>query len=112
MSRTDIHRPAWVQQHDPLLRHWFVDFHHHEHGPCDLAVFLASPGWTRTRCCRQPSAAAPNLCGCRLCTGQIHRKLARRQERVRWRSARRQLLAMHRGGQDDLDTPPIRRKAW
>lgn len=112
MSHTDIHRPEWVQRHDPHVRHWFADFHHHHEGPCDLDQFLASPGWIRTRCYRQAWRQAPNLCGCQLCTGQAWRKLARRQERGGWRARRQQLLAEHRGGEHDLDVPPIRRKAW
>lgn len=112
MARTDIHRPEWVQQRDPLVRHWFADFHECHAAPCDLDEFLAAPRWIRTRCYRQVWTQAPNLCGCQLCTGQAHRKLARRQERLRWRSIRQELLAEHRSGHRDLDVPPIRRKAW
>ncbi|MFG3301521.1 hypothetical protein [Micromonospora chersina] len=112
MARTDVHRPERVQQLDPHLRYWFTDIHRHGSGPCDLDKFLASPAWNRTRCYRQPSAQAPNLCGCQLCTFQSHRKLAHRQERVAWRSIRRQLLAEHRGNERDLDVPRIRGKAW
>ncbi|MFC4022045.1 hypothetical protein ACFOW4_29475 [Micromonospora sp. GCM10011542] len=112
MTRTDIHRPERVQQRDPLMRHWFTDTHEHGRGPCDLDEFLASPDRIRTRCYRQTSAQAPNLCGCQLCTFQSQRRLGRRQERVAWRSIRRRLLAEHRGGESDLDVPPIRGKAW
>ncbi|MEH0934096.1 hypothetical protein [Micromonospora psammae] len=112
MARTDIHRPERVQQRDPLVRHWFTDVHEHGRGPCDLDEFLAADRWIRTRCYRQASAHAPNLCGCQLCTFQLYRKLAHRQERIAWRTIRRQLLAEHRGGHHDLDVPPIRSKAW
>ncbi|MFF4893436.1 hypothetical protein [Micromonospora chersina] len=112
MARTDVHRPERVQQLDPHLRYWFTDIHRRGSGPCDLDEYLASPAWNRTRCYRKPSAQAPNLCGCQLCTFQSHRKLANRQERVAWRSIRRQLLPEHRGDERDLDVPPIRGKAW
>ncbi|MCM0673167.1 hypothetical protein NCC78_00235 [Micromonospora phytophila] len=112
MARTDIHRPERVQRRDPLVRHWFTDVHEHGRGPCDLDDFLAAHRQIRTRCSRQPSAQAPNLCGCQLCSFQSYRKLAHRQERVTWRTIRRQLLAERRGGHHDLDVPPIRGKAW
>lgn len=110
MSRTDVHRPIRVMQHDPYVRHWFADFHHHTDGLCDLDKFLASPHWIRTNCYRQLWTQAPNVCGCEMCTGQTGRKLARRQERTRWRTIRQALLATV--DLDDVDVPPIRGKGW
>ncbi|WP_431881724.1 hypothetical protein [Micromonospora chalcea] len=112
MSRTDIHRPFRVQMRDPYARHWFAEHHDHSTGACDLDGFLSSATQSRARCYRQPTDACPNLCGCTLCTGRPQRKLARRQERVTWRSARARLLAAARAGERDLDVHPIRAKAW
>lgn len=127
MSRTDIHRPGWVKERDPHLRQQHRVEHDHWHRdhwdpelkrylvrlsvPCDLHLAHAGPGWTWTRC-RYTYVGQQHQCGCKQCTGQDGRKVARRQERARWRAARQRALAEHRGGHRDIDIAPIRRKAW
>lgn len=122
MSRTDVHAPAWVKEHDPAWRREMVADHNHtvsEHWdpqlrrhlvrrlvPCDLPKFLAGANGTR---CRMRYAGGRNVyCGCNLCTGQAGRRLARRQERVRWRSKRQELLAAGREDLDVVDVPRFR----
>ncbi len=89
MSRTDVHRPWRVQVADPYSRHLFYRY----------AVWPWQMGVT----------SIVSLCGCKMCTGQPGRKLARKQERVQWRSVRQELLA---GGRDGYDVPAIRGNAW
>jgi 3'-phosphoadenosine 5'-phosphosulfate sulfotransferase (PAPS reductase)/FAD synthetase len=64
MSRTDVHRPWRVQVADPANRFRIYD----------------SGGW----------GMFPrfNACGCRMCTGQLARKMKRRSERSWWKSQR------------------------
>lgn len=114
MSRTYVHRPIWVMERDPRVRHWFSDFHDHSDGTCDLHVYLAANDWVRTRCYRQPWTQAPNLCGCRLCTGQGGRKRSRRRQRAR---AKRALRETAKYNSADVDTPtdcvgPQRCELW
>lgn len=93
MSRTDIHRPVWVQQLDPFVRHWFTDHHDHEDGICDLGFVLADErNWTRGSCYRLPSAECPCLCGCWMCTGAPWNRARRRGERHEWKRVRTNLL--------------------
>lgn len=94
MSRTDVHRPWWVQLEDPHNRHLLYRY----------------PAWPW----QGGLITFRNLlCGCKLCTGQVDRKLARRQERVEWRATAGWLLAVVRAGErDDLDVPPPSRSAW
>lgn len=133
MSRTDVHAPYRVKARDPGWRDHFTEHHNHaqrvtgatrEPGPpprwvhryeivvrCDLADFLA--GVEDTACSMGYVGRRRNIfCGCRLCTGADGRRLARRQERVRWRSARAALLAALPAERGDVDVPPIRGKAW
>ncbi|MGC5019315.1 hypothetical protein [Micromonospora sp. DT47] len=127
MSRTDAHRPGWVRERDPMLRQEYrVDHNHwlYEHWdpelrrhlvkrliPCDLRECLSAPRtyWTR---CALTYIGGRGQCPCNSCSGRVYRKQARRQERHGWRAKRRQMLAEHRGGNRDLDVPPIRGKAW
>lgn len=51
MSRTDAHRPDWVQLQDPKFKYGVVEFHFHRTGhACDLEPHLPAPrrngGWT------------------------------------------------------------------
>jgi hypothetical protein len=88
MAHTDVHRPWRVQCADPTNRHLIRRY----------GESRGEPLYTSHR----------NLgCGCHLCTGQQVRKLARRQERVQWRTERQRALA-----DPDADLRPIRRKAW
>jgi hypothetical protein len=110
MSRTDVHRPAWVQERDPELRHLFVEYHDHRAGRCDLDVYLSTPGWVRTTCSVRYVGGRNIYCGCHLCTGQPGRRLAHRQERTRWRADRQRLLAARAEDRDGLDVAPF--PAW
>jgi hypothetical protein len=122
MSRTDAHRPYWVQERDPYLRrdfipehrHWFVanwdrDSHHwriRRSVPCDLAEHLTGPGGMNNRCILYPSGRR-NFCSCELCGQQSARRYGHRRERTWWRSTRQLLLATV--DRDDADVPPFRR---
>lgn len=96
MSRTDVHDPNWVKARDPLWRRHFADDHDHSGGaPCDLAAYLADrqTPWDATRCHRQLSTRGRNVsCGCKLCTGQLHRKVTERARRTAWKADRARLL--------------------
>jgi hypothetical protein len=122
MSRTDVHRPAWVQERDHTMRREFVAEHRHtivedydqdsgrwlvrREVPCDLEEHLTGHGWARTRCGLRYVGGRNTFCGCQLCTGRAPRKLARKQERVRWRAERQRLLA-----ETSADPQPSRRAA-
>lgn len=70
VSRTDVHRPWFVQISDPYNRH-----------------LLYTYGWQRA------VAAVRNIgCGCRLCTAHWQRKQLHRAERTRWKKDRARLL--------------------
>lgn len=93
MSRTDVHRPWPVQLADPHNRHLFYRY----------PMFPDS----------MELAPIKNIaCGCTLCTGQHHRKAARRSERTWWKSHRAQTLAAARVDRDDLDVPSFPRHPW
>lgn len=114
MSRTDVHAPYRVKARDPGWRGHFTEYHNHtwrlagghrEPGPpprwvrhwrrvtaCDLGAYLA--GAENTACCMTLVYRGRNLhCGCHLCVGGAARRLARRRERVAWRSTRARVLA-------------------
>jgi len=116
MSRTDTHAPAWVKERDPG---WWYAFHeHHDHtgGACDLAEFLnqshdGSYRWAPGRCrIDWHSIGRNHFCGCRMCTDHDGRRLARKQERVAWRSHRARILADV--DRSDVDVPPLHGGAW
>lgn len=108
MSRTDVHRPPWVQARDPYLRHEYRDEHDHSTGVCDLAVFLDAHVWIKTRCYRDYAGHRNPYCGCRLCTGHTGRKRANRKDRHAWRRDRHQILATGAGSLDVLTPRPRR----
>lgn len=117
MSHTDVHRPAWVKERDPLMGPWVV-YHRHfarecwsaedkrwlvqRTVPCSLEKFYAemSGGHRDPRCGVSYRGGRNIYCGCGMCTGQTARKLARRQERTAWRAHCRDMLKTHR---DDID---------
>jgi len=124
MSRTDVHRPEWVQHNDPhARRHFATVTHHHwvrEHwdgqgrrwlvqrsAPCDLEHGEHRRD-TAHRCTRWPTR---NLCGCRLCVGQAGRKQSRRRERTALQAARRAALKTARADRDSIDIPPPKHTA-
>ena len=110
MSRTDIHRPIWVMETDPTVRHWFKDFHHHQDGICNFAEYLASHEWvTPIGCYRQIWSGCPNICGCGLCVGRNSRKYRWRQTRAWWRATRQNLVKANVWDQEDIDVHVPRR---
>lgn len=88
VSRTDVHRPGWVKEQDPTLRHLFAEDHNHTNGGCDLAARQAEPllPWGATSCHMRYVGWRNIYCGCRLCTGHHWRK----QQHSRERAASRQ----------------------
>lgn len=89
MSRTDVHRPWPVQVADPHNRHRFYRF----------------ASWPD----RVELVPVKNFgCGCKMCTGQLGRKLSHRQERTWWRRQRHHILTTAWEDRDTLDVPPFR----
>jgi hypothetical protein len=127
MSRTDVHRPWWVQERDPHVRRDLLPHHNHwvledwdpelrmwrsrRSVPCDLDERLSAAGYRGTRCMLYPNGRR-RFCPCRRCGTHPGHKLARRQERTRWRSARARLLAAIAEERDELDVPAFRGSAW
>lgn len=107
MSRSDKHTPHWVKARDAAWRPQFVEEHDHRNGRCDLDVYMAGRlPWAPGRCRMTHRYDGRNhYCGCRLCTQQDGRKLARRQERVVWRSLRAEVLAAVDRGEVDVYMP-------
>jgi hypothetical protein len=87
MSRTDIHRPFSVITSDPYMRNKLYRFQTYGNS-VELIPYK-------------------NMCGCPMCTGQPWRRLARRQERVRWRAQQRELLKLSAAELEDVDVPFI-----
>jgi hypothetical protein len=92
MSRTDVHRPYRVQVTDPYERHRFYRF---------------SIWPDRT----EPVPISGFTCGCRMCTGQLFRKQARRRERTALRAQLRQALKTPAEQRDTIDVPAPRNTA-
>jgi len=127
MSRTDVHVPGWVKERDPAWwRTHYTEDHRHVRQiwdpeaqrwgrqravDCDLDRFLA--GERDTNCSMRLAGSSNNIsCGCRLCTGQPARKLARRQERADWRAAAREILKTGPVDLDAIDVPKPRQHCW
>lgn len=113
MSRTDVHRPIWVQRNDPTVRHWFMDHHDHTNGECDLEFNLIQswigPG---PHCYRTPWTQCPNLCGCNLCTGRPWETRRRRWERHTWRRKQNELQKLNRNDLLDAEWEVYKYYAW
>lgn len=102
--------PYWVKESSPTWRHAFGADHDHRTGPCDLDRHDPQH-WQSTRCHINSRNIGRNIhCGCWMCTGNSGRRLARKQERVAWRSLRQMILADV--GRADVDVPPIHGSAW
>jgi len=117
-----VHRPYWVQEHDPDNQHRVVaETHWHierdcwdpqtrrwlveRHRPCDID----EPGPVR-RCQRY---LAYNTCGCTICTGQYDRKQTRRRERGRLRADLREAVKTSPANWGDIDiVEPRRVTCW
>lgn len=93
MSRTDRHRPMWVQQRDPWTRADFYEQHDHRRGRCDLEKWIAEPwlAWSQTSC-RLAFCGHRQICGCRMCTAYWWRKSERRKVRHRHQALCRALV--------------------
>jgi len=106
MSRTDVHRPLWVQAADPYRRYEFAIMHFHfvqEHfdvelgrhlvrrsAPCDLHLWERAPrAWSR---CKPVFVGWRGVCGCRMCNGHGWARRERRRSRHQWKQLRRDLL--------------------
>ena len=124
MSRTDVHRPAWVQRTDPADRHrfsrpahnhWEVDCWDRETGrwlvrrsrPCD-AHDPAVPEVDR-RCVRWPHF---QWCGCPLCSGSLNHRLSHRHQRTSLRALLRELTTAAADDLDTIDTAAGHRPRW
>lgn len=112
MSRTDKHRPIWVQERDPLLRHEFRHDHDHSDGVCDMAYRLAHPqaAWSQTSC-HINYCGVRQTCGCRMCTAHSGRKRQRRRARAQGRSLARDLAKNPRVA-DSMPSQPVVKEAW
>jgi hypothetical protein len=112
MSRTDKHRPLWVQERDPLLRHEFRADHDHRDGVCDLEYRLAHPHarWSDTSC-HLNFCGARQVCGCRACTAHSGRRRERRRVRSQGRALGRELVKDPRLEQGVLARPVVK-EAW
>ena len=112
MSRTDKHRPMWVQERDPLLRHEFREDHDHRAGVCDMAYRLAHPHarWADTSC-HLNFCGSRQVCGCRACTAHSGRKRERRRARAVRRGLCRE-LAKDVQAADGVLSRPVVKEAW
>lgn len=107
MSRTDIHRPAWVLYQDPDMREHFREFHHHPDGSCDLDAFTTAwleGRWARTNC-RVQWWSDQRICACEMCSMRAARKRARRQDRQGTRRQLHDASAQWAAGELDEDAP-------
>lgn len=94
MSRTDVHRPPFVQESDPHNRHLFAEVHDHRNGACTLGRYLRE-GWF-PGCCHVQYRGSRNIyCGCAMCTQQVWHRQERRRQRHTWKRRLRR-------GDDDL----------
>lgn len=115
MSRTDVHRPLWVQYQDPDLAPHMVPDHYHfvverppctheplctpkrwetapRHEvrrvvPCDMDVYLNANGWADTRC-RMVYRGGRHLSACRhhCCLCRGDIPYRHRRARAAWRA--------------------------
>lgn len=102
MSRTDMHRPALVKEHDPCLRRYIRVHHDHwdeQRHPCEHVPACVPGKWEQhpTHTVRRTVACTADqqggqchrwiinggnpYCGCRMCTGHWGRRLTRRRGR-------------------------------
>lgn len=121
MSRTDVHRPAWVQCQDTLLLRWLSPCHWHITRDCwdaDQKRWLLErltdcDLGTRDGRCQYWTRGRNLFCGCPRCTGQPARHLQRRQERTTLRAQLRTAVKTPPDHLEDLDLPlPGRAKIW
>jgi hypothetical protein len=111
MSRTDKHRPWWVQIMDPQVPH--RDRHDHRFNDCTLEQFLEgillhghSPWDWRLSCIRDIDfSRSGGLCSCHMC----HPHLDHGPERAYWRARLRQLS---KEDDTDIDIAPFIYKEW
>ena len=115
MSRTDIHRPYWVQTQDPTVRPRLRANHHHwinedwdpeqrrhlvrRTAPCTIN------DRDSLRCAWWPAERGNPFCGCRMCTGAPQRRHAHRRDRTVLRGQLAAARAAANAGHDDIDIP-------
>lgn len=91
MSRTDVHRPWWVQLKDPYNRHLV-----YRHGPGEFDCYTFF-----------------QACGCPMCTGKYWRKHTNRLARIQWRAKAREILKTPQEDLEEVDgTLPSPHIAW
>ncbi len=102
MSRTYVHAPHWVKVRHPQWRAYFREAHRHDTGPCDLDRFDPRAMWSATSCHIDLAPGGRNICcGCRMCTGQLWRKVCHRRIRTVARSRLREAVKTR----SDVDIP-------
>jgi hypothetical protein len=101
MSRTDTHRPQWVQHRDPTVRPHLVPLHSCGARPCDLEEYFTSDGPPNTKCWAWHYGR--RLHGCTLCNQTAERRRMYRAHRTAWRETARQILAARREDMDTVD---------
>jgi hypothetical protein len=107
MSRTDVHRPFWVQTRDPGMRRLMYASHDHwtrdgRSTPCTLGDPDGLCRWWPYK---------PIFCGCWMCTTTRQaRRRTHHAARARTRSELARVRALAAAGEfDDADIPPPRR---
>lgn len=107
MSRTDAHRPDWVQANDPLVRR--REHHNHINKDCDLqpnTSDMGAIGWSRRRCYWDVDWTLVQLCSCHWCNPRTQTG----PERAYWRDQLRE--AAKTQDREDIDIPPFIDKGW
>jgi hypothetical protein len=108
MSRTDAHRPGWVQANDPLVPR--REHHDHRDGICDLGPStndaFVIPGWRHRHCFWDVDWTLVQMCCCHMC----HPKYEHGKDRAYWRDRLRELTKTQ--GREDIDIAPFIDKGW
>ncbi len=108
MSRTDAHRPWWVQANDPLVRR--REHHDHRNGVCDLSPATkydgTIPGWRHLNCYWDVDWTLVQMCSCHWCNPRTQTG----PERAYWRDQLRELAKTQ--DREDIDIAPFIDKGW
>jgi hypothetical protein len=108
MSRTDAHRPAWVQANDPLVRRKVR--HDHRRGACDLGPSTRDEGVVlgslHYHCFWDIDWNLVRTCSCWWCSPGIDKGPGR----AYWRDQLRGAAKLK--DWEDIDIPPFIDKGW
>jgi hypothetical protein len=106
MSRTDAHRPAWVQANDPLVRR--REHHNHVNKDCDLEPSTKDQpiGWRFRSCYWDIDWNLVRTCSCFWCNPRTEGGPAR----AYWRDQLRELAKTQ--DREDIDIAPFIDKGW